>query len=98
MSEVSAILVFTTKTTQSGPQVFSVTGALTCRKLQFDVISSLKFFQIWSSVNVYGELCDSGNQPLGLFSKDLNLESHGRELSRVFFIMISSGRLLLEVF
>ena len=54
MSEVSAILVFTTKTTQSGPQVFSVTGALTCRKLQFDVISSsnTKFLQIWSSVNV----------------------------------------------
>ena len=43
-------------------------------------------------------LCDSGNQPLGLFSKDLNLESHGRELSQVFFIMISNERLLLEVF
>ena len=34
-SEVSAILVFTTKTTQSGPQVFSVNGALTCRRLHF---------------------------------------------------------------
>ena len=34
-SEVSAILVFTTKTTQSRPQVFSVNGALTCRGLHF---------------------------------------------------------------
>ena len=33
MSEVSAILVFTTKTTQSRTQVFSVNGALTCRRL-----------------------------------------------------------------
>ena len=31
-SEVSAILVFTTKTTQLRPQVFSVNGALTCKK------------------------------------------------------------------
>ena len=35
MSEVSAILVFTTKTTQPRPQVFSVNGALTCRGLHF---------------------------------------------------------------
>ena len=34
-SEVSAILVFTTKTTQSRPQVFSVNGALICRRLHF---------------------------------------------------------------
>ena len=34
-SEVSAILVFTTKTTQSRPQVLSVNGALTCRRLRF---------------------------------------------------------------
>ena len=34
-SEVSAILVFTTKTTQPRPQVFSVNGALTCRGLYF---------------------------------------------------------------
>ena len=34
-SEVSAILVFTMKTTQSGPQVFSVDGALICRRLHF---------------------------------------------------------------
>ena len=34
-SEVSAILVFTTKTTQRRPQVFSVNGALTCRGLHF---------------------------------------------------------------
>ena len=34
-SEVSAILVFTTKTTQPRPQVFSVKGALTCRRLPF---------------------------------------------------------------
>ena len=34
-SEASAILVFTTKTTQSRPQVFSVNGALTCRRLHF---------------------------------------------------------------
>ena len=35
MSEVSAILVFTMKTTQSHPQVLSVNGALTCRRLHF---------------------------------------------------------------
>ena len=34
-SEVCAILVFTTKTTQSRPQVFLVNGALTCRRLRF---------------------------------------------------------------
>ena len=34
-SEVSAILVFTTKTTQPRPQVFSVNGALPCRGLHF---------------------------------------------------------------
>ena len=34
-SEVSAILVFRTKTTQPRPQVFSVNGALTCRRLDF---------------------------------------------------------------
>ena len=34
-SEVSAILVFTTKTTQPRPQVFSVNGALTCGRLHF---------------------------------------------------------------
>ena len=31
-SEMSAIFVFTTKTTQPRPQVFSVNGALTCKK------------------------------------------------------------------
>ena len=31
-SEMSAIFVFTTKTTQPPPQVFSVNGALTCKK------------------------------------------------------------------
>ena len=34
-SEMCAILVFTTKTTQPRPQVFSVNGALTCRRLHF---------------------------------------------------------------
>ena len=32
MSEMSAVFVFTTKTTQPPPQVFSVNGALTCKK------------------------------------------------------------------
>ena len=32
MSEMSAIFVFTTKTTQPHPQVFSVNGALTCKR------------------------------------------------------------------
>ena len=32
-SEMSAIFVFTTKTTQPRLQVFSVNGALTCRRL-----------------------------------------------------------------
>ena len=31
-SEMSAIFVFTTKATQSRPQVFSVNGALTCNE------------------------------------------------------------------
>ena len=31
-SEMSAIFVFTTKTTQPRPQVFSVNGALTCKE------------------------------------------------------------------
>ena len=35
MSEVSAIVVFTTKTTQPRPQVVSVNGALTCKKEHF---------------------------------------------------------------
>ena len=34
-SEVSIILVFTKKTTQPRPQVFSVNGALTCRRLHY---------------------------------------------------------------
>ena len=34
-SEVSAIFVFTTKTTQPRPQVFSLNGSLTCRGLHF---------------------------------------------------------------
>ena len=56
-NEMSAIFIFTAKTTQPRPQVFSV------NKLQksytFDVIGSLnaKFLQIWSSVACYGELC-----------------------------------------
>ena len=32
ISEMSAIFVFTTKTTQPCPKVFSVNGALTCKK------------------------------------------------------------------
>ena len=34
-SEISAIYVFTTKTTQPRPQVFSVNGALTCKEAAF---------------------------------------------------------------
>ena len=34
-SEVAAILVFRTKTTQPRPQVFSVNGALTCENAAF---------------------------------------------------------------
>ena len=58
-SEVSAILVFSTNTTQPRPQVFSVNGALTVEGCIFGVISSLntKFFQIWSPLTGYGELC-----------------------------------------
>ena len=58
-SEMYAIFLSTTKTTQPRPQVFSVNGALTCKNAAFfDVISSLntKFFQIWSSATGYGEL------------------------------------------
>ena len=53
-SEMSAFFVFTTKITQPRPQVFLVNGCCT-----FDVIASLiaKFFQIWSLLVGYGELC-----------------------------------------
>ena len=56
----STIFVFTTKTTQPRPQVFSVNGALTCKKAALLTSSirwwNAKFFQIWSSVAGYGEL------------------------------------------
>ena len=35
MSEMSAIFVYTTKTTQPHPQVFPVNSALTCKKAAF---------------------------------------------------------------
>ena len=57
---MSGIFVFVTKTTQPRPQVFSVNSALTYKEAAlFDIIRSLiaKFFQIWSSVAGYGELC-----------------------------------------
>ena len=34
-SQMSAIFVFTTKTTQPDPQVFPVNGALTCKNVAF---------------------------------------------------------------
>ena len=34
-SEMSAIFIFTTKTTQPRPQVFSLNGALTCKNAAF---------------------------------------------------------------
>ena len=48
-SEVSAIFIFTAKTTQPRSN-----GALTCKNCISDVISSLKskFFQIWSSLKL----------------------------------------------
>ena len=61
MSEVLAIFVFTTKTTQLRPHVFSVMLMmhLPVAGCIFDVSSSLntKFFQIWSSLTGYSELC-----------------------------------------
>ena len=59
MSEVSAIFIFTTETTQPCTQVFSVTMPYPVAGCIFDVISLLntKFFEIWSSVTGYGELC-----------------------------------------
>ena len=60
MSEMYAIFVFTTKTTQPRPQVFSVKGALTCNftaLLTTSVDLIVKFFQSWSTVAGYGELC-----------------------------------------
>ena len=57
---MSAISVFTAKTTQPRLQVFSVNGALTSVQgsCTFDVIGRLiaKFFQIWSLVAGYSEL------------------------------------------
>ena len=57
---MSAIFVFTTKTTQPRPHVFSVKGVLTCKKTAL-LTSSIRWwnaniFQIWSSVAGYGEL------------------------------------------
>ena len=46
-SEMSAIFVFTTKTTQPRPQVFSVNGALTCKKAVF-LTSSVDWSQNFS--------------------------------------------------
>ena len=57
---MSAIFIFTTKTTQPRPHVFSVNGALTCKKAALLTSSirwwNAKFFQIWSPVAGYGEL------------------------------------------
>ena len=61
ISEMSAIFVFTTKTTQPCPKVCSDLSQSLLINLQegrtFDVIGSLntKFSQIWSSVAGYGE-------------------------------------------
>ena len=46
-SEMSAIFVFTTKTTQPRPQLFSVNGALTCKKAVF-LTSSVDWWQNFS--------------------------------------------------
>ena len=40
-SEMTAIFVFTTKTTQPHPQVFLVNGALTCKKAAYYLMSSV---------------------------------------------------------
>ena len=51
---------FHNQNTQPRSQVFSVNGAVTSvAGYIFDVVSSLntKFFQMWSSVTGYGELC-----------------------------------------
>ena len=59
-SEISAIFVFTTTNSTSSPGLLGER----CINLQgsctFDVIGRLnaKFFQIWSSVAGYGELCE----------------------------------------
>ena len=67
-SEMSTIFVFTiswahfftTKATQPRPQVFSVNGALTCKKaplLTSSVHKTQNSSKFWSSVAGYGELC-----------------------------------------
>ena len=75
---VSAILVFTTKTTQPRPQVFSVNSALTCRRLYFwrHFLVKNKFFQIWSSVSSYGELCVCFSRGLRPGSKMCSEQMH----------------------
>ena len=52
-SEMSAISVFTTKTTQPRPQVFSVNSALICKKasLLTSLLQKCKILPIWSLVN-----------------------------------------------
>ena len=68
-SEMSAICFFTSKTTQPRLQVFSVTVPYTVAGYIFDVVYSLntKFFQIWSSVTGYGELCVCSESELGKY-------------------------------
>ena len=53
---MSTIFVFTAKTTQPRPQVFSVNSALTSIGL-LNQKKTKKFFEIWSLVAGYGELC-----------------------------------------
>ena len=70
-SEVSAILVFTTKTTQSRPQVFSVNGALTCRRLHF-----WRHFRSFSKSLIITAVKEIGRSWVQLVSGD----SFGRDL------------------
>ena len=76
-TEVSAIFVFTTKTTQPRPQVFSVNGALTCKKaarLSLDPIDRSPF----------GHLMKLTQRCFPLFQLGLSSAFYRLELSAVF--------------
>ena len=67
----SSFYVLTTKTTQTRPQVFSVNGSIICQfcstkltsSVQYHRFNIAKFFQIWSAIAGYDELC-VGFQPI----------------------------------
>ena len=59
MSEMSAISFSHYQTTQPRPQVFSVNSSIICNfaALLMSSVNMANFFQIWSTIAGYDELC-----------------------------------------